>query len=1130
MKKIIYITAFVSLLLPISLSAQQDAKRRSTKIADLLAIQPAAESDQLTAAMQQLDRFTAQDITGLLLGLKPQGGDNARIEYATNSYAYYVMQPDKEVMRAKFVQGVTDALSQLSDKDSKGYLLNLLQIAGKDDAVSAVASCLADGYLADRAAKTLARIHSQASGNALLAALASTKGAALVSVLEALGDVHYGAAERQVIPYANSTDLQQRKTALYTLAQLGMPGSEETLRKAAEAVHFGYDEANATAAYISYANQLVKKGEETIAEKVAETLLKAGKDQTPTRIAGLTIMNRLKGQNYTAQLVKAARSDNPVYGIAALKLAAPTLKGNAVNQWGKAIRKTPPLTQAAILQALSNTNDKNALPYVEKALDNRDTLVRQSAIKAYAKLGGTTALPRLLELLADAEETDRKAMKEVLLTMKGDRLSEALIRALDQATPANQLLFMEVLANRQAKEAFKPVSQLLKSENVEVKAAAYQHLAALADRENIPFLISDWQNSQDTSEIQALQRALIAAVVQGESQEEAITEVLSAYNQSSPRQQTRFLQLFGGIGKGIVLKPVLNALQDNDPTHKNEAVMALANWKDPHALPELIKLSRNVSDETQKNALIKGIVRLVGQATFPAEQKVLLLRDAMEVAAETTQKKMILNAMQASPTYNALIFSGRYLDDPALKPAAAMAVLNIALANPDLYGVDVRSVLDKTLDALSGNDSDYLKQALLKHIAELPKRQGWVALFNGKDLKGWKGLVEDPIKRSKMSNKELSVAQAKADEIMRQGWYVKNGTLYFNGKGSNIATTKQYGDFEMLVDWKLSPIGKEGDAGIYLRGTPQVQIWDTSRVNVGAQVGSGGLYNNQKNESKPLLVADNLLGEWNTFKIRMKGDKVTVYLNGQLVTDSVTLENYWDRSLPIFPIEQIELQAHGTEVAYRDIYIRELPRREVFRLPAEEKKEGFEVLFDGTNLDAWTGNTNSYQISEEGTLACYPSEDSGGNLYSKEEYSDFIYRFSFRLTPGANNGIGIRAPMKGDAAYVGMEIQVLDHDDPIYKTIKQYQYHGSVYGVIPAKRSVLKPVGEWNDEEIYVRGNKIKVTLNGAIILDGDIAEASKNGTIDGKDHPGLKRKSGHLGFLGHGSEVHFKNIRIKRL
>jgi hypothetical protein len=335
-----------------------------------------------------------------------------------------------------------------------------------------------------------------------------------------------------------------------------------------------------------------------------------------------------------------------------------------------------------------------------------------------------------------------------------------------------------------------------------------------------------------------------------------------------------------------------------------------------------------------------------------------------------------------------------------------------------------------------------------------------------------------------------------------------------------------------MVDWKIIDAKKgEGDAGFYLRGTPQVQIWDNARVKVGAQVGSGGLYNNRVNPSKPLVVADNKLDEWNTFRILMHGDRVTVYLNGQLVTDNVVLENYWDKNLPIFAEEQIELQAHGSPVAYRDIFIREIPRPKPFELSAQEKKEGYKVLFDGTNMHSWTGNTTDY-IIEDGNIAIRPKpgKGSGGNLFTKDEFSDFVYRFEFKLTPGANNGLGIRAPFEGDAAYEGMELQILDNEAPIYKDLHVYQYHGSIYGTVPAKRGFLKPVGEWNYEEVVVNGPKIKVILNGTVILDADITDARKNGAADHKPHPGLLRDSGHIGFLGHGSPVEFRNIRIKEL
>ena len=509
-------------------------------------------------------------------------------------------------------------------------------------------------------------------------------------------------------------------------------------------------------------------------------------------------------------------------------------------------------------------------------------------------------------------------------------------------------------------------------------------------------------------------------------------------------------------------------------------------------------------------------------------QQLLDLQKRMEQPLNPIEKKNIIWESSKIPGISSFMFIAKFLEDDALKQNAALAIGKLALNDISIRGTEARAILEKTLLLIHGEDSAIIVPALKAHLKKMPYDYGFVTLFNGKDLSGWKGLVSNPIARSKMSDTALQSAQVKADIKMREDWEVKDGLLNYKGNmhGENLATVKQYGDIEMFVDWRIQ---EKGDAGIYLRGTPQVQIWDTSRREVGAQVGSGGLYNNQKNISKPLVVADNKVGEWNTFHIIMKEDKVTVYLNGILVTDNISLENYWNRSLPLFVKEQIELQAHGTFVSYRNIYLREIPSNEPIKLSEQETKDGFSLLFDGTNINEWIGNTAGY-IIQDGALVVNPEKGSGGNLYTKEEYADFIYRFDFQLTPGANNGIGVHAPLEGDAAYMGMEIQVLDGEDPKYAEIQPYQHHGSVYGVIPAKRGYLKPTGEWNSEEIIVKGSKIKVTLNGTVIVDGDYALASKNGTIDHKEHPGLLNKTGHLGFLGHGDIVRFKNMRVKRI
>ena len=188
-----------------------------------------------------------------------------------------------------------------------------------------------------------------------------------------------------------------------------------------------------------------------------------------------------------------------------------------------------------------------------------------------------------------------------------------------------------------------------------------------------------------------------------------------------------------------------------------------------------------------------------------------------------------------------------------------------------------------------------------------------------------------------------------------------------------------------------------------------------------------------------------------------------------------------------------------------------------------EKADGFELIFNGKNLDGWRGDTKGYLV-EDGIIVCKP----GGNLYLPKDYKNFVIRFDFQVPPGGNNGLGIRAEMGKDAAYHGMEIQILDDYADCYKNLKPYQYHGSIYGVVPVKRGFTKPAGEWNTEEVMADGGHIRVTVNGQVVTDADISTITQ--TMDNRNHPGLHNESGAIGFLGHGAKVMFKNVRVKEL
>ncbi|MDR2764834.1 MAG: DUF1080 domain-containing protein [Tannerella sp.] len=849
-------------------------------------------------------------------------------------------------------------------------------------------------------------------------------------------------------------------------------------------------------------------------KELAKRVLKALKDPSVEyRNTALNFVSPYAGKEFYATLLKA------------LPKAKTDVKKDVLNWLG---REAQCPEKQAVLAAVETGIETTSVQSLQKELGSSDFGVKQAAAWALVRLGQPQAIPSLATLLTSSDRAVIDLGQQTLASFKGN-ISSDVARILSSAPDEGKIAGTELLALRKATGHLNNVLELTKSGSPEVKAAAYSALKDVAGEKDLTNMCGMLE-SVDKPYVAPMQQAVISSLSSQPAATRVETLIRRMYQAGDSKKHLYYLPL-ATTGERKALGMIVDEFGKSTGEAKDAAFDALLNWNGFEAAEQLYAVCTAPSASSYFDRALTAYVKLVADPSLTGENRLIYLRKAMEIARTDVQRNAILTQIGKTGTFLALLYAGDFLDKSALKEAAATAVMTIALNHPEYTGENVIDLLNRAGTALSNPDADYQRQSIRKHLDEMPKEKGFVSIFNGKDLTGWKGLVENPIVRAKMKPTELVKKQAKADEQMRKDWVVENGLLTFVGSGfDNLCTEKQYGDIEMYIDWKLDPAGPEADAGIYLRGTPQVQIWDTARVNVGAQVGSGGLYNNQVHESKPLKVADNKLGEWNTFYIKMVGDRVTVKLNGELVTDDVILENYWNRQLPIPPVEQIELQAHGSKVYYRNVYVKELKRPEPFQLSDEEKKAGFKILFDGTNMHEWTGNMVNYTL-ENGCIVMDPDKTgakSHGNLYTKEEYANFIIRFEFQLTPAANNGLGIRTPTDGDAAYVGMELQILDNEHPAYKDLHEYQYHGSVYGILPAKRGFLKPTGEWNCQEVIANGDHIKVTLNGTVILDGNIREATKNGTPDGKEHPGLFNKSGHIGFLGHGSPLKFRNIRIK--
>lgn len=1106
-----------------------DQRTTNTRIADLLAQLPARDAIQFTKNMQEIAALGEDGYVSLIGGLTSNGKSNAVIEYAVSGFSAYASQLGEKNLRKLSAAAYCKALSTLTDNANKAFIISQFELVGDNLSADCIAAYLMDEQLADPAARALVKINTDYSKSLLLNALSNVGGSAKLSVIEALGHTKSKkAAEAIETMFTGKMSGDLAKVSLYALSNIADPASKSILQKSASEAGFRSDSTNALAAYIAYANHLLGIDNELAVGIAKEILTKAqGDDLVHTRIAALKILAEVEPD----YLLTALNDTNFEYRAAAIKFATSRLISGkeGADAWINKLDKTDAKTQVAIIKMLAHAKVQSALPAVVKLISNKDRNVKLAAIEATGSIGQDAALDVLLKSMLKADTADLTAYVNALLRIKGVGLTAKVAGFMPKAKSEVQIALVNVLASRAAHDQLPAIYTLLKSKNKDVKNAAFSALSSIVNTEDLPQLFVLLNENTSQNELLSIRDAIITAVRGGK--EEKVEVVLQQMASATAEKKLLYYEVLGSLGGEKALAAVSAAYHNGNDLDKEAALAALSSWNNSDSANELIKIARATTSANYLNQALTGYVKLINTSANTPEQKLLMLRNAMEVSKTIPEKQLILAAAEKAKSFNTLVFAGKYLDNAELQQTAANTVMNITMAGK-YNGKIVKDLINKTILIIKGTDSEYQKEGLRKYLAEMDAGEGFVQLFNGTDLTGWKGLVADPIKRAKMDESTLAAEQAKADAKMKDSWKVVNGELQFQSHGDNLATVKKYGDFEMLVDWKIIDDKKgEGDAGIYLRGTPQVQIWDNARVKAGAQVGSGGLYNNKVNASKPLLVADNKLDEWNTFRILMHGDRVTVYLNGKLVTDNVILENYWDKNLPIFAEEQIEMQAHGSPVAYRDIYVREIPRPKPFELNAQEKKEGYKILFDGTNMHSWTGNTTDY-IIEDGNIAIRPKpgKGSGGNLFTKDEFSDFVFRFEFQLTPGANNGLGIRAPFEGDSAYEGMELQILDNDAPIYKDLHIYQYHGSIYGVAPAKRGFLKPVGEWNFEEVIVNGPKIKVILNGTVILDADITDARKNGAVDQQKHPGLMRDSGHIGFLGHGSPVQFRNIRVKEL
>ncbi len=770
----------------------------------------------------------------------------------------------------------------------------------------------------------------------------------------------------------------------------------------------------------------------------------------------------------------------------------------------------PDLYEPAI-QALTTIGSKSAGEALLKALPTVKGKQKVAIIQALGMMRYKPAGEEILALLNDSNVTVRKLSGFALSNMDDDPANLSLR---SMAEKDHQYIPKLITL---AQDSLPAVSlpyyvESLKSSDLEIRMSALKGLEVFGDDTTLDGLVLFLLQSKNEKEQKSAIRAIASITNRSTSKKEQIVLIKEYYNKATVDEKMLLFNIFKVVGGDALMKITVQEMQSTDEQIHEAAFRTLTEWPDNRALRILIDIGSNDQEERYRILALRGALRILRENPMGEQRALLYYKEIMNAAARPEEKRQVLAGLAEIKTVSSLRLITSVLDDSNINHEAFLAALAVSSQTEEKIEHLSR---DEIVIALVESQSDEELREKIKTYAqnEITKPQppeGFRSLFNGMNLDGWKGLVENPVKRAQMSEEELRLAQIEADKIMHERWQVIDGILYFDGDGSHLCTTDDYTDFELFVDWKIE---KEGDSGIYLRGAPQVQIWDPAQW----PEGSGGLYNNLIHPNKPLQKADNPIGEWNTFRIIMRGDRVTVYLNDILVFDNVVMENYWERDKSIYPSGQIELQSHNTPLYFRNIFIRELePQKPLF--------DGY--LFNGKDLRGWQviGNSpDSWQVQDS---ILYTEGRGGGWLSSTEEYADFKLELEFRMPEGGNSGVFLRAPHEGDPAYTGMEVQILDDYAEEYSELKAWQYTGSIYGLQAPSQRVSKKAGEWQKIEILCDGPEVKVSLNGTPIIEANLIDFMHKED----DHPGIKRRKGFLGLQNHSTKIEYRNIYLMEL
>ncbi|MDA1143005.1 MAG: DUF1080 domain-containing protein [Planctomycetota bacterium] len=1074
-----------------------------------LTAKPFKERQEIYDQIIKLGSVGLDALCGQLVN--PATGDDSSARLALRELSFYVLRPGATASeRELYVLSLHKILKAEAGPDVQAFACRELQLTGRAESVGSLAALLTVPELTEPSAMSLLAISKHAARAEITMAVraayskltdkADNQKVTLIRALAALRDKNSLPAFNAA---AASDHSNLRQMGLYALANLGDPTSEALLLEAAASKKIS-ESQRATSWLWLYARRLNEEGHAdkavTLCRKVFET--RSGPADGHVQSSALYSLYEILGDGAIEDLL-ASLENKSVYVQAASAKLLMEIKSNSLgSKLAARLKNENPASRKAALEIIAARGDEATAGAVKELLKDKDPAVRLQAIIAYSKVAKAQSLDALLDIAQKGSPEEQALARNALIRLPGEEASQQVAEMLKTAKTADsKTAIIEALQARNARKQVSEILLLASDKDSKVRGAALKALKVLASPSHVPALLK-LLNDTDPED----QDALVAAIASAGStagEDERLTPILDALAEPESRVRLPLLKVLSRIGGKKAIAPVLEEISSEDEQTQDAAIRALTDWPDDSAVEPLLKLATTSESLIHKVLALRGVMRVITSANISPEAKTSHVKTALAAAERTEDKKMILGSLGSIRHPHSLKLAASLVSQPELKAEAINAVMRIACpqSSTDLGLTD--STTYDVLKELVGVVTDAnAKNQIQEHLSRFP--QGDIA-----------NLARNKPVMSAPKHQGNNVPTLAVDGVADQS------SVWF-GDGSPAWLEV---DLQQTVKIDTAHVYFYYSDGRYYQYAIEVSTDQKTWKKVVDRSGTTELCTAQGHPHR----FDPIEARWvklhiykNSANPAVHVMELKVYAEG---TAPETLKKFKpNEELPgsdqVAGAARTRAAPPDGKVVNPSITPYALHKKdENGKVSSGIPEEEFQSLFDGKTLNGWQGSLDGY-FAENGILVC-----KGGQLFTEKEYSDFVFRFEFKLPPGGNNGLGIRAPSQGNAAYAAMELQILENTAEKYATLAPYQYHGSIYGVVPARRGFQKKPGEWNYQEVIAIGHHVKVILNGEVITDAFLDQVYP---MDGKPHPGLLNKKGFIGFLGHGDRVEFKNIRIK--